>query len=163
MNTLTAELLRQLLSYDSETGIFKWLMSASTKICIGSVTSARVDAHGYSRIWLNGMSHKCHRLAWLYVYGEWPHNHIDHINGVRHDNRIANLRDVSHSVNLQNLQKARSDNSSGLLGVTKIPSGWVAQIWFNRKQHHLGVFKTPESAHAAYITAKRQFHEGCTI
>ena len=106
-----------------------------------------------------------YRLAWLYVHGKLPDGDIDHINGKPSDDRIKNLRDVSRSVNLQNQRAARSNNSSGLLGVffQKTMNKWTSKIQLDWKTKSLGYFDTAEEAHAAYLKAKRELHEGCTI
>lgn len=112
----------------------------------------------------NGVPKLAHRLAWLYVYGEWPQHGLDHINGVRLDNRISNLRDVPQTINLENQRKAKGLTKSGFLGVERTRGGkWAARIVANGKRYGLGVFATPEAAHSAYVTAKRKLHEGCTI
>ena len=99
------------------------------------------------------------------MYGTWPENQIDHINGVRHDNRIDNLRDVLQSTNAQNQRKPSATNKCGFLGVNfhKCSNRWIAQIHVQGKKKHLGLFDTPKEAHEAYVTAKRELHEGCTI
>ncbi|HYD58974.1 MAG TPA: HNH endonuclease signature motif containing protein [Noviherbaspirillum sp.] len=124
------------------------------------------NGHGYILIGLPEGRFRAHRLAWLYVCGEWPKNEVDHINGVRSDNRIANLRDVSRRTNNENRREAQCNNrSSGLLGVTW--SGrhkkWAASIRVNRKNKHLGLWETKEEAHEAYVCAKRRLHEGCML
>lgn len=120
---------------------------------------------GYITFQVEGFTHQAHRLAWLYVRGEWPKQQIDHINGVRADNRIENLRDVSSRTNAQNLRRAHSKNKLGVMGVRKgvTPGRWEASIVVDGRRKWLGTFPTPEAAHAAYIEAKRTFHEGCTI
>jgi len=97
------------------------------------------------------------------VHRRWPEHDIDHINGVRADNRISNLRDVVRAVNLQNRRSSHRRSLSGLLGVKKNHNGWSAGITKQGVLLHLGTFKTPEQAHSAYIAAKRQFHEGNTL
>lgn len=82
------------------------------------------------------------------------------INGVRSDNRWANLRMVSRSVNNQNQRRARKDNKSGLLGVRPNRARWAASIFVYGKKHHLGTYDTAEEAHAVYIKAKRGLHVG---
>lgn len=106
-----------------------------------------------------------HRLAWFYVHGEWPKGHVDHINGNRDDNSAGNLRDVSPTVNAQNLRKARSDNKSGLLGVCWVErvKRWKAQINVHGAHLTIGFYESKEEAHQAYVQAKRQHHAGCTI
>lgn len=99
------------------------------------------------------------------VHGKWPARLIDHRNGDPLDNRLVNLREADDAVNAQNIRAAQRNNlSSGLLGVSRLPSGrWMAQITVGRKQRYLGAHSTPESAHQAYIDAKRALHPGCTI
>lgn len=108
-----------------------------------------------------------HRLAWVHVHGSWPAGDIDHINGDKLDNRIANLRDVTRSVNKENMRSARGDNKVGLLGVhvrrQNTTRPYVASIRVSGKLIHLGAHNTPEAAHAAYLEAKRRLHSGCTI
>ena len=108
--------------------------------------------------------YSAHRLAWLYVHGAWPTGQIDHINGDRGDNRISNLRDVTPALNTQNQRRAaRSNKSSGLLGVTANRGRWLAQISIGGKSRNLGRYATPEEAHAVYVAAKRVLHAGCTL
>ncbi len=162
---LTAEQLRAAVSYDPETGIFTRIVRAS-RIAAGTI-AGHVTFHGYLVFHVRGVEYFSHRLAWLYVFDRWPMAQIDHIDGNRTNNRIANLREATNSINHQNMRKARTDNvSSGLLGVYAYNHGgarWRAQIFFDGRHHHLGIFSTPQEAHAAYVEAKRRFHEGCTI
>lgn len=106
-----------------------------------------------------------HRLAWLYVTGTWPSDQIDHVNGIRDDNRIFNLREATGPENNGNQRQARSDNKTGLLGVywDKQHKKFSAKIMFSGKHKYLGYFPTAEEAHAAYIKAKRELHSHCTI
>ena len=90
---------------------------------------------------------------------------IDHVNGNKHDNRICNLRQVSSRENVQNQRRAHvSNKSSGLLGVTVKANGKCqARIFVGGKNLYLGSFDDAESAHEAYLVAKRKFHPSCTI
>lgn len=157
------ELLRT-VNYDENTGIFTRKKSQGLRrisgIQLGSVTAA-----GYVKITIKGKQYQAHRLAWLYVYGKWPDNSIDHINGVRHDNRIANLRDVTDRVNSENQRKAHKRNKTELLGVTINPKSlkFRAMIQVKGDLISLGSFKSKRYAHQVYVEAKRQMHEGCTI
>lgn len=154
---LTAELLRELLHYAPDTGVFTWKVRAAHRIQIGDV--AGCPSGQYINIKVRGLLYKAHRLAWLYVHGVWPRQHLDHINGVGSDNRIANLREATQRENLQNVGK-RATNTSGYPGVSwfKPAALWVAEITTNRKKTHLGYFKRAEDAAAAYRQAKRQQH-----
>jgi hypothetical protein len=155
--------LKTMLSYDPDTGVFVWLVRASDKTKIGSVAGYIETTGRYWAIGLNGHHYFAHRLAWLYVHGKWPDNDIDHINGIRTDNKLCNLRDVTRRVNLQNLKAAKPNNLTGLLGVSKARGKFWARIWIGKKRISLGYFYTPEEAHIAYLDAKRRLHEGCTI
>ena len=158
-NSLTALELRSSLHYQPDTGVFTWKQTRKTSM-IGTVAGA-IKGSGYVRIQLHGLSHAAHRLAWLYVHGEWPHDIIDHINNGPADNRIDNLRVVpGMSANEQNITLPRSDNACGYRGVhDHMGSGrWMAQIKVNGVNRYLGLFDTPELASAAYIAAKRELH-----
>lgn len=148
-NELTAEHLRSILHYSPETGIFTWKVSTSSRIKSGDATGSQ-NGEGYLHIQLQRRRYKAHRLAWLYVYGEWPTDQIDHINRNRSDNRISNLREATNKQNGQNKSK-RSDNTSGHPGVywLKQSSKWRACIMHNYKLTHLGYFADREEAIAA--------------
>jgi hypothetical protein len=149
------------LSYDSETGVLTWKEKVRNAE-VGDVAGS-TSVQGYRVVYANGAQFKAHRVAWLLYYGEWPGKYIDHINGIRDDNRIVNLRDVAPSVNSQNLKSATARSSTGRLGVYKARSKWKASICTGGKRTHLGLFKTIEQAEAAYLDAKRRLHEGCSI
>jgi len=157
--------LTEVLEYNKETGRFYWKVSTSNRAKIGNEAGHYHHATGYIYISIDGKNYRAHRLAWLYVNGIFPSCKIDHINGCKSDNSIANLRDVSHSVNMQNIRAARSDNYSQLLGAHhyKKTGQWTSQIQIGKKKLYLGLFDTPEAAHAAYLFKKRELHEGCTI
>jgi hypothetical protein len=158
---LTDEGIRELVSYDPTTGHFYWLVNRRGQARMGN--RAGHQSHGYLVIKLCGKRVQAHRLAWRLVHGKWPTLDIDHINGDRADNRIANLREVPRAVNLQNRRSAHTRSLSGLLGVKKNHNGWSAAITTHGKTVRLGTFKTPIEAHTAYIAAKRQLHEGNTL
>lgn len=160
---LTAARLREVLAYDALTGIFTWRYRKGY-VPAGSDAGTRKET-GYIDISIDRRLYKAHRLAWMYVYGQWPTQMIDHINGVRDDNRIANLRDVTCSVNCQNRRSPRRNSKSPYLGITweKAKSKWAAQIRSEGKVILLGYFDDPAVAHTAYVAAKRQLHAGCTI
>ena len=162
-STLTAERLREVLHYDPETGIFTRLVRTAQRVQVGDTAGCK-GLRGCLLIMVDRRLYQAHRLAWLYVHGVWPANHIDHIDGNPANNRIENLRDVSHSVNMQNMRKAKSTNkSTGVMGVYRIGKRFQAKIVVDRKVRHLGMFDTPELAHAAYLAEKRLHHPGCTI
>lgn len=161
---ITLGRLTAALSYDPRDGLFRWIAPPNQSIRRGEVAGSKHPRYGYIRIGVDGRYYMAHRLAWLYVCGRWPEHHIDHINGDRADNRIENLRDVTSSVNSQNQRKAHPNNKgSGLLGVSQNHWKWTARIKVGGRQLNLGTYDAPEEAHAAYLTAKRQLHEGCTL
>lgn len=153
--------LKQVLSYDQNTGEFTWTDKASYKCFVGKKAGSIVN--GYIAIRYKRKAYKAHRLAWAFVHGYYPQQVIDHINGNKSDNRIINLRDVSRHENQQNIKTALATNKSGYLGVSPADNKWKATIRVSGQYKYLGVFDTPELAHAAYLDAKREFHKGCTI
>lgn len=162
MSKLNSTRLRELLYYDASTGVFTRRVTTSPKAQVGAVAGG-LDGKKHWVIRVDSRRYQAHRLAWLYVHGEWPTGDIDHINGDGADNRIGNLRDVTRTTNMQNQRRARVGNTTKLLGVTKKRNKWQAYITTNGKPQYLGLFDTAEAAHAAYLQAKRQQHAGCTI
>jgi hypothetical protein len=161
----SADRVRELVSYNAETGVFTRLVALSPKVKVGDVAGSKDDM-GYIRITLDGCRVRAHQLAWVWMTGEWPTLDIDHIDGERSNNRWHNLRHVSRSVNLQNRRAANPVNrSSGLIGASwsKAAKKWWAHIRVNGSVRYLGLFETAEAAHAAYVSAKRVLHHGNTL
>lgn len=159
--TLTAELVRELLDYDPETGVF--LHRTKRRGSKQGSVAGTTTANGYRFVAINRKQYLAHRVAWLYVHGVWPTGQIDHVNGIKTDNRIANLRDVPQELNMQNQRHAqRHKSSTKLLGVhfAKESDRWYSQIRINGKSRHLGMFATDTEAYEAYLKAKRQLHPG---
>jgi HNH endonuclease len=156
--------INSLLSYSKEAGMMTWKVAKKKGSKIGDKAGSK-EKFGYISLKLNGKYHKVHRLAWFMSYGVWPKGDIDHINGIRDDNRLCNLRDVTTRVNMQNQRKAMSVNKSGFLGVGKQNSyaKFRSRITVNGKCLYLGVYDTAEQAHKVYLDAKRKYHEGSTI
>jgi hypothetical protein len=148
---LTQSQLKQLISYDPETGIFTRLKALSRRSKIGDVVGS-LSGRGYLYISINFKSYPSHRLAWLYMHGEFPPNHVDHINGLTQDNRIINLRLATRSQNKMN-SRIYSSNTSGFKGVSfdSERNLWSASAKVNGKAKKIGRFKTPEQASDAYI------------
>lgn len=159
MKTLTAVRLRTVLDYDLDTGLFKWRISTSNRALAGSV-AGRSNGNGYRRIMIDHGTYYAHRLAWFYVYGEWPVDELDHADGNRSNNRILNLRPATHAENGQN-QPLRCSNSSGKHCVSwhKHAFKWCAYIWVSGKKKHLGLFESIDDASAAYLKAKAMHHQ----
>lgn len=161
---ITAARVRELLLYDPLTGIFRWRVDRRAGARAGDVAGvAAASGKGYVTITIDNITVRAHRLVWLYVTGHWPTLNIDHKNGIRSDNRLVNLREATCSANNENQRWARRDNVCGLLGVSPKRAGFRAQIKVRGKNVYLGTYKTPEAAHEAYLSAKREYHEGCTI
>lgn len=160
---LTQIELKRIFNYDPKTGLFTRLVATNNSVKVGDVANSH--SHGYIAIQIVGKNYRVHRLAWLYMTGDFPKQEIDHINGVRNDNRWNNLRDVTPSVNKQNQRKPRIDNTSGYAGVgwRKDIGKWYVQIRVNKKKIHLGLFTDKEKAAAHYLQKKRELHEGCTL
>lgn len=150
--------LREVLAYDPITGVLVWAARTSRKVRIGSQAGSTTNK-GYRAIRIDGMLIQAHRIAWALHYGRWPEDQIDHRDGDRQNNRIANLRECLGGQNQQNM-KRRSDNASGVQGVAlHAQTGkWRAYITVDGKRRHLGLFSTVEEASKAHSAAKRQLH-----
>lgn len=159
--------MREVISYNAETGLFARKVRTAQCHQVGDRADFPGSGHltGYRLIGVLGKKMPAHRVAWAYAHGEWPDMCIDHINGVKDDNRLENLRHVSRRMNTQNRRNAlKGKAGTDLVGVYWHPPSkrWVARIMTNRHGIHLGMFDTAEEGHAAYIKAKRIYHEGCT-
>lgn len=153
---LTQARLKELLSYDPLTGEFTNIKSGKGRKPIGSVVGSTSNT-GYVTSMIDGRNYQHHRLAWLYVHGYFPPEDIDHVDGIRTNNRLANLRLASRWQNCQNADR-RSDNTSGYRGVCPVGSRWRATITALGCRHNLGYFDTAEDAGRAYLDAKRRVH-----
>lgn len=149
--------LRRLMKYDPDTGVMTRLFRASNWPA-GSIAGAK-ETRGYLTTRIQGHTYKIHRLAWLYMTGEWPTGDIDHVNGDGMDNRWINLREASRSQNCCNASVRRS-SATGLKGVhfNRCNNRFAAQIQINKKRIHLGYFDTAEQAHKAYCSASMKLH-----
>jgi hypothetical protein len=151
---LTAERLRELLHYDPDTGVFTWLRVKGRRVRVGAL-SGKANGGGYFQIGVDGRIYYAHRLAWLYVHGEWPVASIDHVNCDRCDNRLANLRPATKAQNAANARK-RTDTSATLATSTiqpmpirltlPLPKGISANL------------RGPNDAHAPINTARLDSH-----
>lgn len=156
---LTAERLRALLHYDPETGIFTRRVSLKG-VNAGEVAGCLHQASGYIYIGVDGGKYRAHRLAWLYMAGEWPVE-VDHKNRKRADNRWPNLREATRSQNNAN-GNLRVDNTSGQKGVNWVrrANSWRAYVTIGGQQKHLGYFKDFNSAvEARKSAAEHHFGE----
>ncbi len=154
---IDAERLRHLLSYEQDTGHFRWKNGRGPRAKTGTIAGR--NRFGYNQIHVCGRRYPAHRLAWLYMTGEWPQNDIDHINRNRSDNRWCNLREATRSQNNMNRGPTKA-NKSGFKGVSwsKCNSKWIARIKVGKKYKHLGCFTSKEDAANAYNRASEIVH-----
>lgn len=159
---LTQERLKEILHYDPATGIFTWIVSPSKNVKSGSVPGTLYKNHSgneYLRVTIKRRHYRLHRLAWLYVYGDFPEL-IDHINGNGLDNRIENLRSVSSSENSRNT-KLSVKSKYCVHGITKVKNRYKVVIGYQMKQIYIGSFRSVDDAVRARKDAelKYGFHE----
>jgi hypothetical protein len=149
---ITQEILKKHLSYDEYSGIF-------TRLKTGKAAGT-IKTNGYRAIYVQDKTYHAHRLAWLYIHGDFPKHQIDHINRNRDDNKPSNLREVTNSTNACNKEKPQGLNP--YLGVTKKKRRdkykWCARIRYDGKDKHIGYFDSAEDAKNAYLLAKAQYH-----
>jgi len=169
MKTMTRERLMERLLYDPVTGIFTWKAVTDGRKHqdrlnrnFAGKPAGSLNINGYWRIRMDGTEWAAHRLAWLYVHGEWPPQFLDHIDGDRENNAISNLRCVGHADNSRNIGMGIR-NSTGVMGVYlhKRSNNFKAKIVHHGKEVYLGMFPTIEEAAAARskAAAKLGFHE----
>ena len=155
------ERFKESYSYDPETGIITRRKNLGSYKAGGSLGS--VNSMGYLLMRFEGKSHKIHRLAWAIQTGAFPDGEVDHINGIKTDNRFSNLRVVTKQVNQQNRHGPQANSKTGFLGVKPLGKKFLATIKVDKKPVYLGVFETAEVAYEVYLSAKRVLHVGCTI
>lgn len=161
-NRISIDDLKLSLHYDPATGVFTRLKA---------VTSSKpgqhlgwLDHEGYVRLSVLGHIYRAHRLAWFYMTCQWPSKNIDHIDGVKSNNRFVNLRDVTQSVNLQNQRRPKRNKKDALpLGVVRYGKRFAAYAKTNGAIDRVAVCDSAEEAHERYVAYKRFFHEGCAI
>lgn len=153
--------LKEFLSYNPETGLFTWLISRGTAKAGAIAGSVSVDVNGrkYIRLRINKQQYKAHRLAWLYMTGEWPENLVDHKDGDGLNNVWSNLRKATKSENNHN-QVLNANNTSGVKGVYwhKNIKKWRAQIVCHGKNKHVGYFDSIPEAQSAIQRVREELH-----
>lgn len=156
---LDIEYLRTRLRYEPESGKLYWLAARYNKRRVGLVAGC-MDKEGYITVKVDRRQCRAHRICWAIQHGFWPPDQVDHINGIRSDNRIANLRLADQYENNQN-QSWRGHGVSGLRGAAFVSKEqkFRASIKHRGATRHLGSFDTAEEAHRAYMEAKASIHE----
>lgn len=154
---LTQSRLKELLAYDPATGEFSWLVAASRRVKAGQRAGSLCVTTGYRMVKVDGRDYLAHRLAFLFMTGEWPEDRLDHENLNKADNRWANLRPATFAENIRN-RGVQKNTQSGLKGVHFAPTRtsfkkWAAHIRIDGVLKTLGYFANPEDAHAAYAQA----------
>jgi len=141
MSDITQNELRKLFYYDKKMGNLIWRLSLNRGVKPGNIAGSMNKKTGYLRITIRGKGYMAHRLVWLWHYGSWPKDQIDHINRNKAENKIENLRDVDTSTNHFNID-LRKNNKSGVTGVHwyQITKKWCAMIKINNKGKNLGYF-----------------------
>ena len=154
---LSQSLLKELLHYDPDTGIFTWLVNLRMGYHDMGKQAGTTNPDGYRLIRIRGRSYMAHQLAWIYVTGEPAFAEIDHINAIRHDNRFHNLRRATRG---QNAIKSMPSAFSGFKGVSSSLSKgrWRSRISVDGKVLYLGMFSSKEAAHDAYCAAAKKYH-----
>jgi hypothetical protein len=154
---ITADRLREVLHYDPDSGVFRWVKCPGDRMRAGTVAGCLCD--GYTTIDVDKRTYYAHRLAWLYQTGKWPDLRLDHRNMVRTDNRWANLREATDAQNKANRKKLAS-NTSGFKGVSwhKFNRKWRSRIVFEKREILLGYFDDPVKAHAAYAAKAHELY-----
>lgn len=159
---ISAQNVHEIFTYDA--GKLRWRGRLTGRHRVPDEEAGGLNQCGYVVVEVGGKAVGAHRIVWLMHTGSWPTCEIDHINGVRHDNRIENLRDVDRTFNAENRRKASIKSKVGLLGVSTLPSGrFRARIRSKGVLHELGIFDSAELAHSAYVDAKRKLHAGNTL
>src|SRR5882672_9148 len=150
---ITQKRLKELVTYDPATGIFRWIRLVGKKGKVGKKVGSK-HSGGYLEAQIDNHRNFLHRFAWLYMTGKWPDDQIDHKNTIRSDNRWSNLRKASCQHNSANGVR-RKTNTSGFKGVyfNKKNKSWIANIHLDYKTRYLGSFSSKEEAHAAYFEA----------
>lgn len=161
--TFNSDYLKNIIDYDQNSGLFRWKCQDSAMPRIGPRSPLRkVGTHGkdgYIRVSINGRQYAAHRLAWMFVTGEWPSLPMDHINRIRDDNRWGNLRLASPSQNSQN-RGVQSNSKSGVKGVFygRKDKCWIAEICINYKKTRIGTFQSKEEARDCYLLFSRELY-----
>lgn len=150
--------LKNLLSYDPDTGIFAWAVARGTKIKPGFIAGCP-NTDGYIKIVYMRRTYSAHRLAFLYMTGSYPEAEVDHVDGNPQNNKWANLRACSRQENMQNKLPNKGRKIGSLVGANRNLERWISRISSNGTQIHIGVYETEFEAHQAYLVKKAELHK----
>tara|TARA_R110000868_G_scaffold82690_4_gene233399 strand:- start:267 stop:758 length:492 start_codon:yes stop_codon:yes gene_type:complete len=158
MSEMNFTLIRELFNYEPDTGLFTWRNKPPQSRKQTDETGCNTGRYFYVHI--KNKNYAVHRLIWLHVYGQFPKDCIDHIDGNGLNNKLSNLREATIKQNSHNVKGPQKNGTSGYLGVwlDKRKNKWIARICVDGKKKRLGNYQTPELAYEAYITAKRELH-----
>ena len=152
--------LKDLFQYNAKTGLLHWKIKCSWNVKIGNVAGTTKHWSNYIYIRFNNKSYPAHKLVWLYHYGIYPNGCIDHVNGIRNDNRIDNLRHATRAQNSQNMRIFKS-NTSGIKGVDwkKNTNKWRVRLQVNHKRIEIGSFYCLDLAELVANEARTKYHK----
>jgi len=152
------ETIKKLFHYDAESGMLLWRKGNNRNVKPWQEAKSS-NGHGYYNVKIDGKSYLVHRLIWLYVYGNFPKEDIDHKNRIKNDNRLCNLRDVSRTDNCQNISLP-NHNKSGHIGVSwfKSHNCWTVYVKVDKKNKWLGNYKNLDDAIAARKAGEKQYY-----
>jgi len=145
---ITYDRLKEILEYSPTSGLF---FSKKINNHVGAL-----DEKGYIRVLADGKLYRAHRLAWLYMTGQWPQDQVDHINGNKADNRWENLRDVDQTLNMLNKHKPHHNNRSGVLGVSELNGKYYPRLRIDGKLVYLGSYASKVEAKERYESFKQE-------
>lgn len=155
---ITQKQLKAVLDYCPETGVFRWAKDCGSRAKRGNIAGSNLTSDGYVVIRIRRCGYTAHRLAYLWMTGSFPAKEVDHINGIRDDNRWYNLREVDRVGNTTNTKRRRT-NTSGVTGVTysKNKERWVSRINVNKRRVELGQFKDFDEAVRVRREAEKKY------
>jgi hypothetical protein len=150
--------LKELFDYDPNTGTVTRKVATTNAVKVGDQLK-RKDSNGYIQVSVDSRLYTLHRLIWVWVHGKYPDGQIDHINRIRDDNRLCNLREVTLAQNMLN-KSVYTNNWTGTPGVYWHARSckWIACISVKSRRIHLGYFSSMEVAKETYLKAKKAYH-----